>query len=80
MGTFAYEVTIDGQVCKAHVDHMRPWLANTNDETVIPVTDHDSQTNDAIISPKSDEAASNLSEILVRRARIPTKRLVEEMD
>ena len=45
---------------------------------VIPVTD--SQTNDAIVSQESDEATSNVSEVLVRRARIPTKRLIEEME
>ena len=81
LGTLAYEVTIDGRVRKFHVDHMCPWLADNsvdnNDDTVIPVIN--SQTNDANVSQES-EAANDESEILLRRARIPTKRLIEEMD
>ena len=76
MGTLAFEVVIDGRVCKAPVDHIYPCFTNTIDETVIP----DSQTNDAIASQESDKATSNVSEILVPRACIPTKRFIEEVD
>lgn len=69
LGTLAYEVHVDGQTRKAHIDHMRPWLANT---TAITVTDsHTSDQNDA---------ASNVSKVRECRARTQAKRLIEEMD
>ena len=75
-GHFAYEVAIDGRFRKAHVEHMHPCFANTNEETVIL----DSQANNAIVSQESDKATSNACEIIVPRVHIPTKRLIKEMD
>ena len=74
LGTLAYEVTLDGQIRKAHVDHMQPWVHDNNDAVT------DSQTNDTNVPQGSSQAANDVSGILLHRARIPPKRLIEEMN
>jgi len=76
LGTLAYKVSIDGHVRKAHVDHMRPCVADKGDngDTVTSVTD--SMVDETNVQQETDKVANDVSEC---RARVPTKRLIEEI-
>ena len=77
LGTLAYEVSIDGHVRKTHLDHMRPCFADKvdNGDKVTSVTD--SIIDETNVQQETDKVANDVSE---RRARLPTKRLIEEID
>ena len=95
LGPLTYEVEVAGQVCSAHVDHLKPWPVESLPSTMplpgdipsdIPLENPQSDNNNdsmtaSFLVPVTDEESDEQthSTSRPRRSRRPPHRLIEEM-